>query len=185
LSNPASLPRLNLFTYRAWNAWLDNPFGTPPILTHLSNLPSGGRDGDRLPPAKTKPQPESPDLPLSRPCFQYDRHRGVVSWTAVPRISVIAAGATGMMGAMHNGISWLIAGKQTLGALTNVLENELGSKVLDKTGLTGTYDLTLDYVRDQDRAISQFKGLAPGTAPAADDSAKRRDYRLRTRNNSA
>jgi uncharacterized protein (TIGR03435 family) len=90
-----------------------------------------------------------------------------------------------MMGAMHNGISWLIAGKQTLGALTNVLENELGSKVLDKTGLTGTYDLTLDYVRDQDRAISQFKGLAPGTAPAADDSAKRRDYRLRTRNNSA
>jgi uncharacterized protein (TIGR03435 family) len=81
-------------------------------------------------------------------------------------------GATGMMGAMHNGISRLIAGKQTLGALANVLENELGSKVLDKTGLTGTYDFTLDYVRDQGRAISQFKGLAPGTAGTADDSGE-------------
>jgi hypothetical protein len=32
LSNLASMLRLNLFTYRALTAWLDNPFGTPPIL---------------------------------------------------------------------------------------------------------------------------------------------------------
>jgi uncharacterized protein (TIGR03435 family) len=79
-------------------------------------------------------------------------------------------GATGMMGAMHNGISRLIAGKQTLGALAKVLENELGTKVYDKTGLTGTYDFTLDYIRDQSRALNQFKGL-PG-ATAADDSVE-------------
>jgi uncharacterized protein (TIGR03435 family) len=83
----------------------------------------------------------------------------------------LAPGATGMMGAMHNGISRLIAGKQTLGALASVLENELGSKVFDKTGFTGTYDFTLDYVRDQGRAISQFKGLPVGSA-AADDSGE-------------
>lgn len=32
LSNLASMLRLNLFTYRDLQAWLDNPFGTPPIL---------------------------------------------------------------------------------------------------------------------------------------------------------
>jgi uncharacterized protein (TIGR03435 family) len=80
-------------------------------------------------------------------------------------------GATGMMGAMHNGVSRLIAGKQTLGALAQVLENELGTKVFDKTGLTGTYDFTLDYIRDQGRALGLFKGLPVGAA-AADDSGE-------------
>lgn len=32
LSNLASMLRLNLFTYRDLTAWLDNPFGTPPVL---------------------------------------------------------------------------------------------------------------------------------------------------------
>ncbi len=32
LSNLASMLRLNLFTYRDLTAWLDNPFGTPPLL---------------------------------------------------------------------------------------------------------------------------------------------------------
>ncbi len=32
LSNLASMLRLNLFTYRDLQAWLDNPFGTPPLL---------------------------------------------------------------------------------------------------------------------------------------------------------
>jgi len=80
-------------------------------------------------------------------------------------------GATAMMGAMHNGVSRLLAGNQTVGALSKVLENEVGTRVVDKTGLTGTYDFTLDYVRDQGRAINQFKGLPVGSAPA-DDSGE-------------
>ena len=32
LSNLASMLRLNLFTYRDLQTWLDDPFGTPPIL---------------------------------------------------------------------------------------------------------------------------------------------------------
>jgi uncharacterized protein (TIGR03435 family) len=79
-------------------------------------------------------------------------------------------GATGMMGAMHNGVSRLIGRKQTLDALAKVLENELGTHVVNRTGLIGTYDFTVDYVRDQSRAISQFKGLPPPPAPASDDS---------------
>ena len=38
LSNLASMLRLNLFTYRDLTAWLDNPFGTPPIIPESSQL---------------------------------------------------------------------------------------------------------------------------------------------------
>ena len=38
LSNLASMLRLNLFTYRDLGAWLDNPFGTPPIPPESQQL---------------------------------------------------------------------------------------------------------------------------------------------------
>jgi Domain of unknown function (DUF4372)/Transposase DDE domain len=38
LSNLASMLRMNLFTYRDLTAWLDNPFGTPPILPDSQQL---------------------------------------------------------------------------------------------------------------------------------------------------
>ena len=38
LSNLASMLRLNLFTYRDLNRWLDNPFGTPPIVPQPEQL---------------------------------------------------------------------------------------------------------------------------------------------------
>ncbi len=41
LSNLASMLRLNLFTYRDLSAWLDNPFGTPPILPESQQLNLG------------------------------------------------------------------------------------------------------------------------------------------------
>ena len=41
LSNLASMLRMNLFTYRDLNAWLDNPFGTPPILPESQQLTLG------------------------------------------------------------------------------------------------------------------------------------------------
>jgi hypothetical protein len=41
LSNLASMLRLNLFTYRDLTAWLDNPFGTPPILPESQQLTLG------------------------------------------------------------------------------------------------------------------------------------------------
>jgi hypothetical protein len=41
LSNLASMLRMNLFTYRDLNAWLDNPFGTPPLLPESQQLTLG------------------------------------------------------------------------------------------------------------------------------------------------
>jgi Domain of unknown function (DUF4372)/Transposase DDE domain len=41
LSNLASMLRLNLFTYRDLTAWLDNPFGTPPLLLDSQQLTLG------------------------------------------------------------------------------------------------------------------------------------------------
>jgi IS4 transposase len=38
LSNLASMLRLNLFTYRDLQRWLDDPFGTPPILPDFQQL---------------------------------------------------------------------------------------------------------------------------------------------------
>ena len=38
LSNLASMLRMNLFTYRDLRAWLDNPFGTPPLLPPSQQL---------------------------------------------------------------------------------------------------------------------------------------------------
>ena len=41
LSNLASMLRLNLFTYRDLQAWLHEPFGTPPLLPHSQQLTLG------------------------------------------------------------------------------------------------------------------------------------------------
>jgi hypothetical protein len=41
LSNLASMLRMNLFTYRDLVAWLDNPFGTPPIVPASQQLTLG------------------------------------------------------------------------------------------------------------------------------------------------
>jgi hypothetical protein len=41
LSNLASMLRMNLFTYRDLTAWLDNPFGTPPMLPEPRQLTLG------------------------------------------------------------------------------------------------------------------------------------------------
>jgi hypothetical protein len=38
LSNLASMLRMNLFTYRDLTAWLDNPFGTPPLVPESQQL---------------------------------------------------------------------------------------------------------------------------------------------------
>jgi hypothetical protein len=41
LSNLASMLRMNLFTYRDLNTWLDNPFGTPPLPPDSQQLTLG------------------------------------------------------------------------------------------------------------------------------------------------
>jgi hypothetical protein len=38
LSNPASMLRLNLFTYRELTQWINNPMGTPPLIPVAEQL---------------------------------------------------------------------------------------------------------------------------------------------------
>ena len=75
-----------------------------------------------------------------------------------------SSASPGMMMTAKNGQNRLTASGQTLETLARVLENEVGNHVVDKTGLTGTYDFTLDFVR----AIDAFKGLPPGPAASTD-----------------
>jgi len=51
-------------------------------------------------------------------------------------------------------------GGQPMSAFANTLGNQVGRPVLDETGLTGAYDLTLSYMPD-----SGGRGLPPGVPP--------------------
>jgi uncharacterized protein (TIGR03435 family) len=67
---------------------------------------------------------------------------------------------------------------ETASALAGIIENQLASPVVDKTGLSGTFDFTLDFSREsvQNSALAGLPppppanptGQAPGTQPAAD-----------------
>src|SRR6185436_7033190 len=51
-------------------------------------------------------------------------------------------------------------GGQPMSTFANTLGNQVGRPVLDETGLTGAYDLTLSYMPD-----SAGRGLPPGVPP--------------------
>ena len=51
-------------------------------------------------------------------------------------------------------------GGQPMSTFANTLGNQLGRPVLDETGLTGAYDLTVSYMPD-----SGGRGLPPGVPP--------------------
>jgi uncharacterized protein (TIGR03435 family) len=54
----------------------------------------------------------------------------------------------------------LVGSAETVSVLARILENQLGSPVVDKTGLTGTFDYTLDFSRESVQN-SALLGLAP------------------------
>ncbi len=63
---------------------------------------------------------------------------------------VVPPGRRGMMMMMSVGGPLRIAGSlQSMNDLANMLSNQIGTPVVDKTGLTGTYDLTLEFVPDR------------------------------------
>jgi uncharacterized protein (TIGR03435 family) len=87
---------------------------------------------------------------------QRDRDGGLASPGQVNMISPRGNGAT-----VHT-----VAKAQPISQLTATLSNQLGHPVVDKTGLTGKYDFTLDYY------ISGFAYRPPpGPPPAASDNA--------------
>ena len=64
----------------------------------------------------------------------------------------------------------IAANGQSMADLVDLLGNQLGSPVVDKTGLLGTYDFTLDFAvgrgRGVDALLSQGAGPTDNTADA-------------------
>ena len=63
----------------------------------------------------------------------------------------------------------IAASVQTTSALADMLGNQVGSPVVDKTGLTGTYDYTLEFAPEPGQG--PFAGLPPPPPPAGDAGA--------------
>ncbi|HEY4360595.1 MAG TPA: TIGR03435 family protein [Bryobacteraceae bacterium] len=75
----------------------------------------------------------------------------------------LPAGRTNMMGRSTNGVMRLSFRMSTPQSLLNLLQFTLGGRSMDKTGLTGKYDFTLEFAQS---------GLARGsTGPDASDAA--------------
>jgi uncharacterized protein (TIGR03435 family) len=98
--------------------------------------------------------PASP-LPLGPP--QRDRNGGLASPGQVNTISPRENGTS-----VHT-----VAKAQPISQLTATLTNVLNRPVLDKTGLAGKYDYTIDYVIDQGIALPLPPPGQPGPGPAA------------------
>jgi uncharacterized protein (TIGR03435 family) len=62
---------------------------------------------------------------------------------------VLPPGRRGMIMMSTGGPLRIAANVQSMNDLSNMLGNQIGSPVIDKTGLTGTYDFTLEFVPDR------------------------------------
>jgi uncharacterized protein (TIGR03435 family) len=60
----------------------------------------------------------------------------------------------------------LVGSAETVSVLAGILENQLGNPVVDKTGLSGTFDFTLDFSRESVQNLA-LAGLPPPPANAA------------------
>ena len=57
----------------------------------------------------------------------------------------------------------ITANAQSMAALVDLLEKQLAAPVVDKTGLGGTYDFTLDFALGPGRGVDAL--VAPGASP--------------------
>lgn len=71
----------------------------------------------------------------------------------------LPAGRPGMAINFGDGRARLAAHQEPLSVLANMLRGRAGRQVLDKSGLTGTYDFTLEF------SLRELTGLAPDDEP--------------------
>lgn len=81
-------------------------------------------------------------------------------------------GRRGMLMMSKGGPLRIAANVQSMTDLANMLSNQIGTPVVDKTGLTGTYDFALEFVPERVGAGGIGGGLvAPGEVPGASADA--------------
>ena len=89
------------------------------------------KNGPKLKQSVDDPNAPPPPPPGTMPAMGKD---------GVPRVPPGGAMMTGMNGSFRMG-----ANKQSMSKLAEMLTNQVGSPVVDKTGLTGEYDYTLEF----------------------------------------
>jgi uncharacterized protein (TIGR03435 family) len=111
--------------------------------------------------------------------FQLKVHRetreipiyGLVVGKSGPKLQESAADAKNSLSVLVGGIKGeMKAGKESMARLAVFLSTEAGRPVIDQTGLSGEYDVKLQWTRDQPQLIpgtSSAAGVAdPGDAPS-------------------
>jgi uncharacterized protein (TIGR03435 family) len=118
------------------------------------------RRKDRAAPATAKP-------PLSAEAEREQRERMQSQLKRVMSGDSAGTAACGssIMGSRANGSSTYMSGGLELTALVSRLSSELSAPVLDKTGLSGLFDVSLEYLSE--RAIN---GRTPGLDPNSTDA---------------
>ena len=84
---------------------------------------------------------------------------------------VLRAGSRDLISSTIEGHVRLSASHQPIASLVNMLNNQLGRPVRDKTGLTGTYDFKLDYSMEGLVSRKQRGGLPALSSPDSGDGA--------------
>jgi uncharacterized protein (TIGR03435 family) len=114
-----------------------------------------GKNGPKLKetvvdPNAPPPAPPDPGTPL----------RASLDKDGFPQLP---AGRAGMMAVGSKGRMRVVSRMQTLSVLINMMENQLGRPVVDKTGLTGKYDFNLEFSTE---GLAQPAALAALLPPA-------------------
>jgi uncharacterized protein (TIGR03435 family) len=80
----------------------------------------------------------------------------------------IPAGRRGMIQMQMDGRRRIVGRVQSMKDLADLLGNQVGAPVVDKTGLGGTYDFTLDFALGPGRGVDALVGPASPTDNTAD-----------------
>lgn len=127
---------------------------------------------DELTVAKGGPKLKETDIDPNVPPFQPSEGPPKLGADGTPQlpgpglIQMIQIGPSGPLG--H-----IVAKAQTLAQLAGMIGNQLGHPVIDKTGLTGKYDFTVEFKPDLNGLPLLPPGAAgPGGPPAGDNASE-------------
>ncbi len=82
-----------------------------------------------------------------------------------------ATGNPGVAMSTDDGKVRLVVTKATIADFIRSIETEIGSAVMDKTGINGVFDFTVEFARDAGRVMNQFTGLPQATSSGSGENA--------------
>jgi uncharacterized protein (TIGR03435 family) len=120
-----------------------------------------GKNGHKL-------KPSVEDSSAANPSHDAGPGRGGPPPLGKDGFPVIPPGGRGMMMMSMGGPLKMAGNLQSMTDLADMLANQIGTPVVDKTGLTGTFSFTLEFVPERIATAGLGGGLvAPGAVPGA------------------